>query len=199
MSYIALSEFTPYMVGAGSAKYVMGYNDIVGQQTSQDLNRRVMEHMGYSVPFEYNFNLMVIIQGFALIMYGIYRIGYRYHTKKQDEDHTVGGFITTGYGKFLSLFQFDFFCYWAFFNMNQILIGTVLQGEDITSNPGIFAYVVICLLFLIIAIIAVFVRPNSMETYRKTLFHSGYGNRTFLFVLIGMVLMDAFLLMAVLL
>ena len=51
MSYIALSSFTPYMVGAGQAKYLMGYNDIAGQQTSTDLNRRVMEHMGYSVPF----------------------------------------------------------------------------------------------------------------------------------------------------
>ena len=42
MSYIALSEFTPYMVGAGQTKYLMGYNDIAGQQTSTDLKRRVM-------------------------------------------------------------------------------------------------------------------------------------------------------------
>ena len=118
--------------------------------------------MGYSVPFEYNFNLMVIIQGFALIMYGIYRLGLRYHLKKQDEDQTVGGFLTTPYGKFLNLFRFDFFCYWAFFNMNQILIGTVLQGEDVTSNPGMFAYVALCILFVIIAAVAVFAKPKSM-------------------------------------
>ena len=41
-----------------------------------------MEHMGYSVPFEYNFNLMVIVQGFALIMYGAYRLGLKIHQKR---------------------------------------------------------------------------------------------------------------------
>ena len=83
--------------------------------------------------------------------------------------------------------------------MNQILIGTTLQGEDITTNPGIFAYVVLCLIFIVIAIIGVFARPKSLKTYREVLFHSSYGNRTFLFVLIGIVVMDALLLMGVLL
>ena len=109
---------------------------------------------------------MVIIQGFALIMYGIYRLGLRYHQKKQEEDYNIGNFTVTYYGKFLSLFKFDFFCYWAFFNMNQILIGTVLQGEDITTNPGIFAYVVLCLIFVLVAIVAVFAKPKSLEAYR---------------------------------
>ena len=82
--------------------------------------------------------------------------------------------------------------------MNQIFVATIIQGEDITSNPGIFAYAALCIIFVIISIIAVFARPNSMTSYRKTLFHKSFGNRTFLFVLIGIILMDALLLMAVL-
>ena len=128
MSYIIMSGFTPWMVGAGSGKYLMGYNDIAGQDTSIDLNRRVMEHMGYSVGFWNNFNLMVFIQTFALVMYGAYRLGLKIHQKKQLEDPSLPEFENINYGKFLSLFTFDFFAYWAFFNMNQILIGTVVQG-----------------------------------------------------------------------
>ena len=82
--------------------------------------------------------------------------------------------------------------------MNQICIATTIQGEDITTNPGIFAYAALCIVFIVVSIIAVFARPKSMKSYRKTLFHGTYGDRTFLFVLIGMVLMNALLLMAVL-
>lgn len=82
--------------------------------------------------------------------------------------------------------------------MNQIVVATTIQGEDITSNPGIFAYAALCILFIVIAMIAVFARPKSMKSYRKVLFHNTYGDRTFLFVLIGMILMNALLLMSVL-
>lgn len=192
-----MTGFTPWMIGAGSGKYLMGYNDIAGQDTTVDLNRRVMEHMGYSVGFWNNFNLMVFIQTFALVMYGVYRIGLKIHQKKQLEDPSISEFETTNYGKFLSMFSFDFFAYWAFFSMNQILIGTVVQGENL-AYPAIFAYIALCLVLIVIAIAAVFVRPKSMRCYRKVLFHSNYGNRTFLFMIVGMLVMNCLLLLGVL-
>ena len=45
-----MSTFTPNMVALGQSRYIMGYNDIAGTQTTY-LNRRVMEYMGYSIGF----------------------------------------------------------------------------------------------------------------------------------------------------
>ena len=45
-----MTNFTPNMAALGQVKYLMGYNDIAGVQTTY-LNRRVMEYMGYSIGF----------------------------------------------------------------------------------------------------------------------------------------------------
>lgn len=51
MSYVVLSDFTPFQVGGAQVRYVMGYNGLVGKLDSPDLLRRTMYHMGYSPYF----------------------------------------------------------------------------------------------------------------------------------------------------
>jgi hypothetical protein len=81
--------------------------------------------------------------------------------------------------------------------MNQVLMATTLQGENPSDNGAIWVFVVISLILVVIAIFGVFVRHNSMKSYRKILFHSGSDKKiTFLLNLIGIIFMDAFLLMA---
>lgn len=59
-------------------------------------------------------------------------------------------------------------------------------------------YIVICLIGIVISIVGLFIRPGSMEAYRKKLFHKSYGNKTFLIVLVSVLIMDLFLLLSVL-
>ena len=84
--------------------------------------------MGYSVAYEYNFNIMVIFQGVALLLYGLYRFVYWHHQRSLEKGETEEVFEASKKGKFFGLFTFDFFVYWTLINMNQILIGTVVQG-----------------------------------------------------------------------
>ena len=42
MSFFVLPYFTPYAVATSSTKYVMGYNGVIGQQTTPDLTQQKM-------------------------------------------------------------------------------------------------------------------------------------------------------------
>lgn len=58
-------------------------------------------------------------------------------------------------------------------------------------------FIILSLLGILVSIIALVVRPNSMQAYRKTLFHNSYGNKTFLMVLASTIIMDVLLLLGV--
>lgn len=81
--------------------------------------------------------------------------------------------------------------------MQQILMGTVIQSQYI-DNGGIYVYIVLLLIGITICIVGLFIRQESLQAYRKKLFHKNYGNRTFLMVLISTLLIDLFLILTVL-
>lgn len=81
--------------------------------------------------------------------------------------------------------------------MQQVLMATVIQSESI-ENGAIYIYIVLCLAGIIVSIVGLFIRPGSMEPYRKRLFHKNYGNKTFLIVLVSILVMDLILLLSVL-
>lgn len=76
---------------------------------------------------------MVIMPVLSLIMYGVYRVLKKVYERKQLKGMTTTmGFEETKRGKiFTTFFLFDLFCYWMFFNMQQILIAICLQFEQI--------------------------------------------------------------------
>ena len=83
------------------------------------------------------------------------------------------------------------------FNMQQILVSTVLQGQYI-KNGAIFIYVVLCLIGIVVCIVGLFIRPRSLVAYRQKLFHKTYGNKTFLMVLVSILIMDIILILSAL-
>lgn len=89
------------------------------------------------------------------------------------------------------------FTYWLLINMQQILLATVIQGQYV-DNGGIYVYIALLLIGIIICIVGLFIRQESMQAYRKKLFHKNYGNRTFLMVLVSTLVIDLFLILTVL-
>ena len=71
---VVMGYFTPTMYGFSRAKYIMGYNNITAQQIPPYPSVPHMEHQGYSIGFQYNVNIMLIIPLICIIVYGIYRI-----------------------------------------------------------------------------------------------------------------------------
>lgn len=100
-------------------------------------------------------------------------------------------------GKFTKFFSFDLFVYFMLFNMQQILFSTAMQVQEIT-NPGDIVFIIFSLLGILISIIGLVLRPNSLAAYRKDLFHRSYGDKTFLMVLTGTLILDVLLLLGVL-
>ena len=81
--------------------------------------------------------------------------------------------------------------------MQQVLFATVVQSQYI-QNGAIFIYIVLCLIGIIVCIVGLFIRPKSLAAYRQNLFHKTYGNKTFLMVLVSILIMDLILLLSVL-
>lgn len=76
-------------------------------------------------------------------------------------------------------------------------MSTVIQSQYI-KNGAIYIFIVLCLVGIIISAIALFIRPKSMKSFREKLFHTTYGNKTFLGVFVSVIFMDLILLLAVL-
>ena len=76
-------------------------------------------------------------------------------------------------------------------------MGTVIQAQYV-ENGGIYVFVVICLIGVVVCIIALFIRPGSTPAFRSKLFHKSYGNKTFLMVLIATLILDLLMLLTVL-
>ena len=107
------------------------------------------------------------------------------------------GFEDTKRGKiFTTFFLFDMFCYWMFFNMQQILIAICLQFEQI-QDYGIIVFLILCAAGIVTSVLAVLIRPKSLSAYRRLLFHRNYGDCTFLLVLATMLAMNILLLMSI--
>lgn len=87
--------------------------------------------MGYSVAYQSNFNIMVIFPGLALLLYCCYRVSLYRHERKRLQGETSKDFEETIQGKILKYFKFDLFVYWMLFNMQQVLLATVIQGQYI--------------------------------------------------------------------
>lgn len=84
--------------------------------------------MGYSVAYQYNFNIMFLLPIIALILYSIFRLALYLHTRKLKEDTEYDEiFWETTQGKILMFCQFDLFVYWVLISMQQIFVGLVLQ------------------------------------------------------------------------
>jgi uncharacterized membrane protein YidH (DUF202 family) len=81
--------------------------------------------------------------------------------------------------------------------MQQVLMALVIQFQ-ILVNPVVIVFVILCLVGILVSICALIMRPNSMEAYRKNLFHQSYGDKTFLMVLTSTLVMDGLLLCGVL-
>jgi hypothetical protein len=81
--------------------------------------------------------------------------------------------------------------------MQQVLISLLIQFE-ILQNPAVVIFIILCLVGILVSIGALVTRPNSMQAYRKNLFHKHYGDKTFLMVLASTLVMDGLLLMSVL-
>lgn len=87
--------------------------------------------MGYSVGYQDNFNIMVIMPAFSLLMYIIYRIAFYRHQNKLLAGLTSKKFDEVLLGKILNYFKFDLFVYWMLFSMQQVLMGLALQSQYI--------------------------------------------------------------------
>ena len=192
-----LPNHDPFITKLMYVANVMGWNQLIKQSLPPYHQVPVMEQMGYSVGFEYNLNLMAIFPGIALLLYLAYRgVLYR-HERARLTGQTTQDFEDTIKGKILRYFKFDLFVYWMLFNMQQVLIGTVLQSQYI-KNGAIFIYIVLCLIGILVSIIGLFIRPHSLTAFRQKLFHKSYGNKTFLMVLISVLIMDLLILLSVL-
>lgn len=83
------------------------------------------------------------------------------------------------------------------FNMQEILMGTVIQSQYI-ENGAIYVFIVVCLIGIVVSIVGLFIRPGSTPAFREKLFHKSYGNKTFLMVLVATLVIDLLMLLAVL-
>jgi hypothetical protein len=81
--------------------------------------------------------------------------------------------------------------------MQQVFISLLIQFE-ILQNPAVVIFIILCLIGILVSIGALVTRPNSMQAYRKNLFHKHYGDKTFLMVLVSTLALDGLLLMGVL-
>jgi hypothetical protein len=68
--------FTPILSGFGELKMVMGWNEALGIEGQIFPMRHSLYLLRYSLWYDNNVNVMVTLQGFALIMYAIYSITY---------------------------------------------------------------------------------------------------------------------------
>lgn len=85
MSLLLFSSYTPVTAGVLNLKYVMGYNSILGQSGSPYPKYPTFYHMGYSVYYYYNVNLMVGFQALAMITYIVYKIVEKYRGSDYEE------------------------------------------------------------------------------------------------------------------
>lgn len=195
MSIVIIPNFTPILSALGTANTVMGYNGILGQNQTQYSSWPTIYQMGYSVPYHFNVNVMLSTQGFALIMYIIYKIVERVNLKRIIEGKLS---ISDNFcGKIIRVFRFEFFVYWTFINANQFIFATALQVQS-TINTFYWALAVPCLLSLLTAVIAVILSPKAMASYRIKPFHDDYGGQTFLLQIIGLIILDLSLVIGVL-
>lgn len=79
----------PYMTKMLEVRGVMGWSGELAQKIPPYHTVPVLEHMGYSVGFEYNFNIMVIFPGLALLLYLAYRGALYRHEKQRLEGKTT--------------------------------------------------------------------------------------------------------------
>lgn len=80
--------------------------------------------------------------------------------------------------------------------MQQILMATVIQFQGL-YNPPVVIFIILSLAGILICILGLFIRPKSLTAYREALFHKSYGNRTFLIVLISILLLDLLLVLGI--
>lgn len=80
--------------------------------------------------------------------------------------------------------------------MQQILMATVIQFQGL-YNPGVVVFIIVSLVGIVICIVGLFLRPKSLPAYREALFHKSYGNRTFLMVLLSILVLDLLLVLGV--
>ena len=68
------ATYAPVTAGCLNSHLVMGYNSIFGQIDTPYPFITTFFHMGYSVIFYYNVNLMFGFQVLALLLYGVFRV-----------------------------------------------------------------------------------------------------------------------------
>lgn len=79
----------PFMTKMLQVRGVMGWSGEVAQKIPPyHTAAPILEHLGYSVGFEYNFNIMVIFPGLAFILYLAYRGALYRHEKLRLEGKT---------------------------------------------------------------------------------------------------------------
>lgn len=73
MTFFMLPNHDPFITKLMYIANVMGWNQIIKQSLPPYHKVPVLQHMGYSVGYEYNLNLMAIFPGIALLLYLLYR------------------------------------------------------------------------------------------------------------------------------
>ena len=66
----------------------MGFNDVAEQKIPPYPSVNHMEHQGYSIAFQLNVNLMLIVPFIFLVLYGIYRILLKVYIKQKLDGKT---------------------------------------------------------------------------------------------------------------
>lgn len=128
LSVLLMNKFTPMLSGLAGTKYAMGYNDAIGKYQDWHPRQPIVYLLGFSILYEHNVNIMMAVEGFAIIMYCIYALTYLYNKRKyrgtQTDYHYE--YKQTKHGKFLSLFKFEFLMFWTFFNMQQFIVAELV-------------------------------------------------------------------------
>lgn len=81
MTAVVLPYYNPHITKYLLISSVMGWNGELPQQAKPYHTVPVLEHMGYSVAYQCNFNIMAIFPGLALLLYLAYRVALYRHER----------------------------------------------------------------------------------------------------------------------
>lgn len=87
-----MPAFNPFVTSLLKTKSIMGWNEVEPKTIPPYPNAPVTEHMGFSVSFSENFNIMMIFPGIAFIIYVIRRLVEHRHNLNRSKRYTTKEF-----------------------------------------------------------------------------------------------------------
>jgi hypothetical protein len=149
--------------------------------------------LNFNKQYDLNVNIMVALQGLALVMYVIYYITYNRNKlvcRKYggDPDKT---YRSLKHGRILQFFNWEFFMFWTFFNMTEQITAMVLFTEKV--DPAMFPFIIFNAVCILFAVLPLFIRRKEVKSYTELLYYPDRGTEESLLTLACFCLMYALL------